>query len=142
MLIGSEAAGKKLGLKPRARIVATAVSGADPTIMLTGPAPAARKALAKAGLKVEDIDLWELNEAFASQSIYCQQQLGIPDERLNVNGGAISIGHPFGMTGARLVGTVLLEGRRRKAQNPNVKWAVVTMCIAGGMGAAGLFEIF
>jgi acetyl-CoA C-acetyltransferase len=91
---------------------------------------------------VEDIDLWELNEAFASQSIHCQQKLGIPDERLNVNGGAISIGHPFGMTGSRLVGTVLLEGRRRKARDPSVKWAVVTMCIAGGMGAAGLFEIY
>jgi acetyl-CoA C-acetyltransferase/acetyl-CoA acyltransferase len=87
---------------------------------------------------VEDIDLWELNEAFASQSIYCQQKLSIPEERLNVNGGAISIGHPFGMTGARLVGHVLLEGRRRR----NVKYAVVTMCIAGGMGAAGLFEIY
>jgi acetyl-CoA C-acetyltransferase len=86
---------------------------------------------------VDDIDLWELNEAFASQSIYCQKTLGIPAERLNVNGGAISLGHPFGMTGARLVGHILLEGQRRKA-----KWGVVTMCIAGGMGAAGLFEIF
>jgi acetyl-CoA C-acetyltransferase/acetyl-CoA acyltransferase len=81
--------------------------------------------------------LWELNEAFASQSIYCQQRLGIPDERLNVNGGSISIGHPFGMTGARLAGHILLEGRRR-----GVRYGVVTMCIAGGMGAAGLFEIF
>jgi acetyl-CoA C-acetyltransferase len=86
---------------------------------------------------VEDIDLWELNEAFASQALYCQRQLGIPLERLNVNGGAISIGHPFGMTGARLAGHILLEGQRRKA-----KYGVVTMCIAGGMGAAGLFEIF
>ena len=95
------------------------------------------KLLQRFGLKVEDIDLWELNEAFASQSIYCQRRLGIPHERLNVNGGAISIGHPFGMTGSRLAGHILIEGRRRKA-----KWGVVTMCIAGGMGAAGLFEIF
>ena len=137
VLVGSEKAGKANGLTPRARIVATATSGADPTIMLVGPTPAALKALDRAGLTVDDIDLWELNEAFASQSIYCQQKLGIPDERLNVNGGAISVGHPFGMTGARLAGHVLLEGRRRKA-----KYAVVTMCIAGGMGAAGLFEIY
>jgi acetyl-CoA C-acetyltransferase len=95
------------------------------------------KLLARHGLKVEDIDLWEMNEAFASQALYCQRRLGIPSERLNVNGGAISIGHPFGMTGARLVGHLLLEGRRRKA-----KYGVVTMCIAGGMGAAGLFEIY
>ena len=102
-----------------------------------GPVFAVPKLLQRFGLKVEDIDLWELNEAFASQSIYCQRRLGIPDERLNVNGGAISIGHPFGMTGSRLAGHILIEGRRRKA-----KWGVVTMCIAGGMGAAGLFEIF
>jgi acetyl-CoA C-acetyltransferase len=102
-----------------------------------GPVFAVPKLLARHGLTVDDIDLWELNEAFASQSIYCQKTLGIPDARLNVNGGAISLGHPFGMTGARLVGHLLLEGRRRKA-----KWGVVTMCIAGGMGAAGLFEIF
>ena len=91
---------------------------------------------------MDDIDLWELNEAFASQALYCQRQLGIPMERLNVNGGAISIGHPFGMTGARLAGHILLEGQRRKAQGQKVKYGVVTMCIAGGMGAAGLFEIF
>jgi len=95
------------------------------------------KLLARHGLTVQDIDLWEMNEAFASQALYCQRRLGIPSERLNVNGGAIAIGHPFGMTGARLVGHLLLEGRRRKA-----KYGVVTMCIAGGMGAAGLFEIF
>jgi len=132
----------RLGLQPLGAFRGMALAGCEPDEMGIGPVFAVPKLLARHGLKVEDIDLWELNEAFASQSIYCQQRLGIPDERLNVNGGAISIGHPFGMTGARLVGTVLLEGRRRKAQNPNVKWAVVTMCIAGGMGAAGLFEIF
>ena len=92
--------------------------------------------LKRNGLKVEDIDLWELNEAFAVQVIYCRDKLGIPNERLNVNGGAIAIGHPYGMSGSRMTGTVLLEGKRRKA-----KYAVVTMCIGGGMGAAGLFEI-
>ena len=113
------------------------MAGCEPDEMGIGPVFAVPKLLARHGLTVDDIDLWELNEAFASQSIYCQQRLGIPDERLNVNGGAISVGHPFGMTGARLVGHVLLEGRRRKA-----KYAVVTMCIAAGMGAAGLFEVF
>lgn len=133
---------ERLGLQPLGAFRGLAVAGCEPDEMGIGPVFAVPKLLARHGLKVDDIDLWELNEAFASQSIYCQQKLGIPDERLNVNGGAISIGHPFGMTGARLVGTVLLEGRRRKAKDPSVKWAVVTMCIAGGMGAAGLFEIF
>jgi acetyl-CoA C-acetyltransferase/acetyl-CoA acyltransferase len=127
----------RLGLQPLGAFRGMALAGCEPDEMGIGPVFAVPKLLARHGLKVDDIDLWELNEAFASQSIYCQQQLGIPDERLNVNGGAISIGHPFGMTGARLVGHVMLEGRRRKA-----KYAVVTMCIAGGMGAAGLFEIF
>lgn len=113
------------------------VRGGDPGEMGIGPVFAVPKLLARHGLTVQDIDLWEMNEAFASQALYCQRTLGIPSERLNVNGGAISIGHPFGMTGARLAGHLLLEGRRRKA-----KWGVVTMCIAGGMGAAGLFEIF
>jgi acetyl-CoA C-acetyltransferase/acetyl-CoA acyltransferase len=133
---------ERLGLQALGAFRGLAVAGCEPDEMGIGPVFAVPKLLARHGLTVDDIDLWELNEAFASQSIHCQQRLGIPDERLNVNGGAISIGHPFGMTGARLVGTVLLEGRRRKAQDPSVKWAVVTMCIAGGMGAAGLFEIF
>lgn len=128
---------ERLGLQPLGAFRGLAIAGCEPDEMGIGPVFAVPKLLARHGLKVDDIDLWELNEAFASQSIYCQQKLGIPDERLNVNGGAISFGHPFGMTGARLAGHVLLEGRRRKA-----KWAVVTMCIAGGMGAAGLFEIF
>jgi len=133
---------ERLGLQALGAFRGLAVAGCEPDEMGIGPVFAVPKLLARHGLKVDDIDLWELNEAFASQSIYCQQKLGIPDDRLNVNGGAISVGHPFGMTGSRLVGTVLLEGRRRKAKDPSVKWAVVTMCIAGGMGAAGLFEIF
>ncbi|QQX86628.1 acetyl-CoA C-acyltransferase [Cupriavidus necator] len=128
---------ERLGLQPLGAFRGLAVAGCEPDEMGIGPVFAVPKLLKRFGLKVEDIDLWELNEAFASQAIYCQQTLDIPAERLNVNGGAISIGHPFGMTGARLVGHMLLEGRRRKA-----KWGVVTMCIAGGMGAAGLFEIF
>jgi acetyl-CoA C-acetyltransferase len=128
---------ERLGLKPLGAFRGFAVAGCEPDEMGIGPVYAIPKLLKRHGLTVADIDLWELNEAFASQALYCQQQLGIPHEKLNVNGGAISIGHPFGMTGARLAGHVLLEGRRRKA-----KYAVVSMCIAGGMGAAGLFEIY
>jgi acetyl-CoA acetyltransferase family protein len=128
---------ERAGLQPLGAFRGLAVAGCEPDEMGIGPVLAVPKLLARHGLKVDDIDLWELNEAFASQAIYCQQRLGIPDERLNVNGGGISIGHPFGMTGARLAGHVLLEGKRRGA-----KYAVVTMCIAGGMGAAGLFEIY
>ncbi|WP_395406179.1 acetyl-CoA C-acyltransferase [Pseudoduganella sp. UC29_106] len=135
MMEAKEAA--RLGLTPLGAFRGMAVAGVEPDEMGIGPVFAVPKLLKRHGLRVSDIDLWELNEAFASQAIYCQQQLGIPDECLNVNGGAISIGHPFGMTGARLAGHVLLEGRRRKA-----KYAVVTMCIAGGMGAAALFEIY
>ena len=133
---------ERLGLKPLGAFRGFAVAGCEPDEMGIGPVFAVPKLLKRHGLTVDDIDLWELNEAFASQALYCQRQLGIPNERLNVNGGAIAIGHPFGMTGARLTGHILLEGQRRKAHNPNVKYGVVTMCIAGGMGAAGLFEIF
>jgi acetyl-CoA acetyltransferase family protein len=130
-------AAERAGLQALGAFRGFAVAGCEPDEMGIGPVFAVPKLLQRHGLKVEDIGLWELNEAFASQAIYCRDRLGIPDDVLNVDGGAIAIGHPFGMTGARLAGHVLLEGRRRR-----VKYAVVTMCIAGGMGAAGLFEIF
>jgi acetyl-CoA C-acetyltransferase/acetyl-CoA acyltransferase len=127
----------RLGIAPLGAFRGMAVAGCEPDEMGIGPVFAVPKLLARHGLTVADIGIWELNEAFASQAIYCQERLEIPSDRLNVNGGAISVGHPFGMTGARLAGHVLLEGRRR-----GVRYGVVTMCIAGGMGAAGLFEIF
>ncbi len=126
----------KKGLKPLGIFRGFAVVGVEPDEMGIGPSLAVPRLLKRHNLKVEDIDLWELNEAFACQVLYCQGKLGIPNDRMNVNGGAISIGHPYGMSGARMAGHLLLEGRRRGA-----KLGVVTMCIGGGMGAAGLFEI-
>jgi acetyl-CoA C-acetyltransferase len=124
------------GLQPLGIYRGFAVAGCDPKEMGIGPVFAVPKLLEQTGKRIEDIDLWELNEAFAVQVIYCRDRLHIPNERLNVNGGAIAIGHPYGMTGSRLVGHALIEGRRRRA-----KYVVVTMCIGGGMGAAGLFEV-
>lgn len=134
VMSGAEAS--RLNLQPLGRFVGYQVVGCEPDEMGIGPALAVPKLLKRHGLTVNDIGLWELNEAFAVQVIYCRDRLGIPMDRLNVNGGAISIGHPFGMSGARLTGHALLEGRRR-----GVKYAVVTMCVGGGMGAAALFEI-
>ncbi len=131
MLIGSEAKGRELGLKARARIVATAVTSTDPTIMLTGPAPATRKALAKAGLKVEDIDLFEVNEAFASVVMKFMKDMGVAESKVNVNGGAIAMGHPLGATGCRVLVTLLHEMIRRDA-----KKGLATLCIGGGQGVA------
>jgi len=124
-----------LGVRPLGVFRSFVAVGVDPEIMGIGPVPAVRKLLAKNGLQVGDIDLFELNEAFASQSVYCQRELGIPDDRVNVNGGAIALGHPLGCTGAKLTATALYELRRRGG-----RYAVVTMCIGGGQGAAGLFE--
>ena len=128
---------EKKGLEPLGAFRGFAVAGCEPDEMGIGPVYAIPKLLEKNNLTVDDIDLWELNEAFASQTLYCRDKLGIDNDKLNVNGGSISIGHPFGMTGARLVGHILLEGKRRKAKN-----AVVTMGIGGGMGATGLFEVY
>jgi acetyl-CoA C-acetyltransferase len=135
VLVGTEEAGKASGLTPRARVVATATSGADSTIMLTGPTPAAKKALAKAGLTLDDIDLVEINEAFASVVLKFQKDLNIPDEKLNVNGGAIAMGHPLGATGAMITGTMVDELERR-----NGRYALITLCIGGGMGVATIIE--
>ncbi|MEH6758990.1 MAG: acetyl-CoA C-acyltransferase [Parasphingorhabdus sp.] len=135
VLMESSAA-EKAGLSPLGRYIGMAVAGTKPDEMGIGPVFAIPKLLERFNLKMDDIGLWELNEAFAVQVLYCQQKLGIPDELLNVNGGSISIGHPYGMTGARCTGHALIEGKRRGA-----KYAVVTMCIGGGQGAAGLFEI-
>ncbi|MBO9357589.1 acetyl-CoA C-acyltransferase [Bordetella petrii] len=128
---------ERAGLQPLGAFRGLAIAGCEPDEMGIGPVYAVPRLLARHGLTVDDIDLWELNEAFASQALYCQQTLGIPTEKLNVNGGAISLGHPFGVTGARLAGHILIEGRRRGARH-----AVVTMCVGGGMGAAGMFEIY
>ena len=128
------------GLEPLGIFRGFAVAGCEPDEMGIGPVFAVPRLLERAGLKIDDIDLWELNEAFASQCLYSRDTLGIDPEKYNVNGGSISIGHPYGMTGARCVGHILLEARRRKAEGQKVKYGVVTMCIGGGMGAAGLFE--
>ncbi|MGH3715966.1 MAG: acetyl-CoA C-acetyltransferase [Micromonosporaceae bacterium] len=135
VMVGSEAVGKAAGLTPKARIVATATSGADPTIMLTGPTPATQKVLRNAGLTLDDIDLFELNEAFAAVVLKWQKDLGIPEEKLNVNGGAIAMGHPLGATGAMLIGTMVDELERR-----NGRYALITLCIGGGMGVATIIE--
>ncbi|HPM68153.1 MAG TPA: acetyl-CoA C-acetyltransferase [Piscinibacter sp.] len=135
VLIGSEAKGRALGLAPRGRIVATALSGADPTIMLTGPMPASRKALAKAGLTIDDIDLFEVNEAFAAVPMRFMAEMGVPHEKVNVNGGAIALGHPLGATGAMLLGTLLDELERRQ-----LKRGLITLCVGGGMGIATVIE--
>lgn len=135
VLIGDESVGRRFGLAPRGRVVATATSGADSTIMLTGPIPATRKLLDRVGLTVEDIDLFEINEAFAAVPLKYAKDLGIPEDKVNVNGGAIAMGHPLGATGAMLVSTMLDELERRGARR-----AVLTLCIGGGMGVATLIE--
>ena len=135
VLIGSEAKGREMGLAPRGRIVATALSGADPTIMLTGPMPATRKALAKAGLTIEQIDLFEVNEAFAAVPMRFMKELGVPHDKVNVNGGAIAMGHPLGATGAMILNTLIDELHRRK-----LRYGMATLCVGGGMGIATIVE--
>jgi acetyl-CoA C-acetyltransferase len=135
VLIGSEAAGKTHGFTPRARIVAAALSGADPTIMLTGPMPAARKALAKAGLTIDQIDLFEVNEAFAAVVMRFMKEMKVPHDKVNVNGGAIAMGHPLGATGAMILGTLIDELHRRK-----LRYGMATLCVGGGMGIATIVE--
>jgi acetyl-CoA C-acetyltransferase len=135
VVVGTEQVGAELGLTPRARVLAAAVSGADPTIMLTGPAPASRKALAKAGLTVDDIDLFEMNEAFAAVAMRYMRDMDIPHEKVNVNGGAIAMGHPLGATGAMLLGTLIDELARR-----DLRYGLATLCIGGGMGIATVVE--
>jgi len=135
LLIGSEAAGKTHGLTPRARIVAAALSGADPTIMLTGPMPAVRKALAKAGMTIDQIDLFEVNEAFAAVVMRFMKEMKVPHEKVNVNGGAIAMGHPLGATGAMIAGTLIDELKRR-----HLRYGMATLCVGGGMGIATIVE--
>ena len=136
VIVGNKAIGKALGLKPRARVCATALVGTDPVIMLTGPAPATRKALKKAGMVVDDIDLFEINEAFASVVLNFMREMGIESaEHVNVNGGAIAMGHPLGATGAMLLGTILDEMERTDSET-----GLVTLCVGGGMGIATVLE--
>ena len=135
MVIGTEEAGWRNGLTPRARIVSAAVSGADPVIMLTGPAPATQKALAKAGLTVDDIDLVEMNEAFAAVVLRFLQDTGFHQEQVNVNGGAIAMGHPLGATGAMILGSLVDELERR-----DLRYGLATLCVGGGMGIATVVE--
>jgi acetyl-CoA C-acetyltransferase len=135
VLMGNEAAGKRYGWRPRARVVATALTGTDPTIMLTGPAPATQKALAKAGLKASDIDLYEVNEAFAAVVMRFAREMGVGMDRINVNGGAIAMGHPLGATGAMILGTLVDELERRQ-----LRYGLATLCIGGGMGIATIVE--
>lgn len=135
VLIGNEAMARTLGIEPRARILATALTGTDPTIMLTGPMPATRKALAKAGLAIDDIDLFEVNEAFAAVPLRFMRELNVPEEKINVNGGSIAMGHPLGATGAMLLGTLIDELERR-----SLKRGLITLCVGGGMGIATIVE--
>jgi acetyl-CoA C-acetyltransferase len=135
VLIGTEVAGKAAGLTPRARIVSTALSGSDPTIMLTGPAPATRKALARAGMTADQIDLFEMNEAFAAVVLRFMKDMDVPHDKVNVNGGAIAMGHPLGATGAMILGTLIDELERR-----DQRFGVATLCVGGGMGIATVVE--
>jgi acetyl-CoA C-acetyltransferase len=135
VLVGSERAGQELGLTPRARIVAAAVTGEEPTIMLTGPAPATRKALARAGMTIDQIDLIEVNEAFAAVVLRFMREMGVPHEKVNVNGGAIAMGHPLGATGAMILGTLIDELERRE-----LRYGLATLCVGGGMGIATIIE--
>src|SRR5689334_11247603 len=135
MLIGNEQVGRDLGLTPRARVVATGVVGTEPTIMLTGPAPSAQKALAKAGLTFDDIDLFEVNEAFAAVVMKFLRDMDVPHEKVNVNGGAIALGHPLGATGAMILGTLVDE-----LENRDLRYGLATLCVGGGMGVATIVE--